>query len=76
MYAEKDLFNMAKEQYDINFSNGFPIMVYELILDYTITYNKDAILSLYFDEYIFSGGAHGSTIRTSRELEYEDWNSI
>ncbi len=69
MYAEKDLFNMAKEQYDYNLASGFPIMVYELISDYTITYNTNSILSLYSDEYIFSGGAHGSTIRSS-----QNWN--
>lgn len=69
IYAERDLFNMAKEQYDYNFSNGYPIMVYELIQNYNITYNEDLIISLYSDEYIYSGGAHGSTIRSS-----QNWN--
>ncbi len=46
-------------------------MVYELIYDYTITYNENNIISLYFDNYIFSGGAHGSTTRTS-----QNWNML
>ena len=69
IYAETDLFNMAKKQYDYNFSNGYPIMVYELIQNYNITFNEDLIISLYSDEYIYSGGAHGSTIRSS-----QNWN--
>lgn len=68
-YSENDLFNEAKEVYDYNVSNGYPTMVYEVFLDYTITYNKNSIVSLYSDEYIYSGGAHGSTTRSS-----QNWN--
>lgn len=69
LYAERNLFKDAKQTYEYNIANGYPIMVYELILSYTITYNNDNILSLYSDEYIFSSGAHGSTIRSS-----QNWN--
>ena len=68
-YAKVTLFDEAKNQYDYNVSNGYPIMVYELILKTYITYNNSPIISLYQDEYIFSGGAHGSTIRSS-----QNWN--
>ena len=68
-YAETKLFEEAKEINDYNKQNGYPIMVYEVVLNYTITYNEYDILSLYYDEYIFSGGAHGNTIRTS-----QTWN--
>lgn len=70
-YAETDLFNEAKELYDFNISNGYPTMVYEVVLDYTITYNQNSIVSLYSDEYIYSGGAHGITTRSS-----QSWNII
>ena len=69
MYAERTLFSMAKEQYDYNFFNGYPIMVYELIQMYNITYNEHLLISLYSDEYLYSGGAHGSTVRSS-----QNWN--
>lgn len=69
LYAEKDLFLGAKEQYDYDTINGYPVMVYELILDYTTTYNDNYIISLYSDEYVFTGGAHGSTVRSS-----QNWN--
>lgn len=68
-YSENELFKEAKELYDYNVSNGYPIMMYEVFSDYTITYNQNSIVSLYSDEYIYSGGAHGNTIRSS-----QNWN--
>ncbi len=68
-YAQETLFSESKTQYDYNSQNGFPIMVYELVLHTEITYQQPPILSLYQDQYTFTGGAHGSTIRTS-----QNWN--
>lgn len=68
-HAENDLFKEAKELYDFNEANGYPVMVYEVVSDYTITYNQNSIVSLYSDEYIYSGGAHGITTRSS-----QNWN--
>ena len=77
-YAKENLFPDAKATYDYNSSNGFPIMVYELVFKYTITLNQAPIISLYQDEYIFTGGAHGSTVRTSQNwnLEYNSQFSL
>lgn len=71
-YAKETLFSDAKDTYNYNISQGFPVMVYELILKTYITYNQGTNISLYQDEYTFSGGAHGSTIRSSQNwnLEY------
>ena len=44
-------------------------MVYEVVSNYTVTYNDKNIISLYIDDYTFSGGAHGNTIRSS-----QNWN--
>ena len=60
------LFKDASELYDYNVSNNYPIMVYEVLLQYNITYNNNNILSLYYDNYEFTGGAHGNTIRSSQ----------
>ena len=68
-YSENELFKEAKELYDYNVSNGYPVMMYEVFSDYTSTYNQNSIVSLYSDEYIYSGGAHGNTIRSS-----QNWN--
>lgn len=73
-YAKETLFAASKEQYDYNASHGYPIMVYELILQTTITYHQAPIISLYQDEYTFTGGAHGSTVRSSQNwnLDYQE----
>ena len=75
-YAKNILFKEAMDLYDFNYSNGYPIMVYELVFKYTITYNKEPIISLYQDEYIFSGGAHGNTVRTSQNWNFECGNQF
>jgi len=73
-YAKGTLFSDSKIQFDYNVANGYPTMVYELVFHFTITYNQAPIISLYQDEYTFTGGAHGSTIRTSQNwnLEYNE----
>lgn len=44
-------------------------MVYELIVVPTVTYFENGFISFYSDEYTFSGGAHGSTIRSSQNWD-------
>lgn len=68
-YCKEELYKEAKELYEYNVANGYPIMVYELVLKYQITYNNKYLLSLYSDEYQYTGGAHGITIRKS-----QNWN--
>ncbi|MCI8352141.1 MAG: DUF3298 and DUF4163 domain-containing protein [Clostridia bacterium] len=68
-YTEGELYLQAKEVYEYNKKHGYPVMVFEVILETKITYNEDKILSLYQDQYTFTGGAHGSTVRTS-----QNWN--
>ena len=67
--AEYELYKEAVELYKYNKQNNYPIMVYEIYRTYEVTLNTSKIISLYADEYIFSGGAHGNTIRTS-----QTWN--
>ena len=67
--AENELYQEAVELYKYNKQNNYPIMKYDVDRIYEITLNTNQIISLYADEYIFSGGAHGNTIRTS-----QTWN--
>lgn len=64
--SENELYKEAIETYKYNKENGYPIMVYEVYRNFEITFNANNIVSLYADEYIFQGGAHGNTIRTSQ----------
>ena len=68
-YAETELFENAIQQYKYDTVYGYPIMIYELVSNYTVTYNDKNIISLYIDDYTFSGGAHGNTLRSS-----QNWN--
>lgn len=70
-YVNTTLFEEAKQVYDYNMQNGYPIMVFEVILEYNITYNEECIISLYYDQYEFTGGAHGNTIRTSQNWDLQ-----
>lgn len=49
--------------------NGEDVLPYELVNDYTVSENSCSILSVYTDCYQFTGGAHGSTVRSA-----ETWN--
>lgn len=70
--CENELFEDAKKTYEYNKQNGYPVMVYEIISDFTLTYNLGNLISLYSDEYIFTGGAHGITTRTSQTWDMKD----
>lgn len=68
-YCIEELFKEAKQIYDYNMANGYPVMVYEVVKNYNVTYNNNNIVSIYTDQYMFTGGAHGNTIRES-----QNWN--
>lgn len=68
-YYIKELCKLAVEDYKYSKQNNLPIKIYEGVARYKITYNMDCIISLFYDEYVYSGGAHGNTQRTS-----DTWN--
>lgn len=55
----------AIETYHYTQENNYPFLKYEAIMNYTITKNINSLLSVYFDQYEFTGGAHGNTLRSS-----------
>ncbi len=63
------LYQMAVDQYLFDIENGFPVRAFEALQTFNVTYNRACVISLYFDNYQFTGGAHGSTVRTS-----QTWN--
>ena len=68
-YIFTELYSSAKDIYKYNKENGYPIMVFEVYVSCNITENYNNIVSLYTDKYIFEGGAHGTTIRTSQNWD-------
>jgi len=63
------IYHMAVDQYLDDVKNGFPVRVFEALQTFVVTYNQACIISLYFDNYQYTGGAHGLTVRTS-----QTWN--
>ena len=62
--AEKELFNQAVANYKDSLQTGFPFFPYDAMQTYEVTYNRKDLLSLYFDQYVYTDGAHGNTERT------------
>ncbi|MGE4354341.1 MAG: DUF3298 and DUF4163 domain-containing protein [Oscillospiraceae bacterium] len=70
-YCETKLFRMAVEQYKLSIENGYPIRVYEAMQVYEVTDSRACIVSIYFDRYQYTGGAHGNTIRQSQTWDLQ-----
>lgn len=68
-YVKDTLYKQAVEQYNYSKENNYPIIPYEVFETYKITYLMDCYISLYFDQYMFTGGAHGNTVRRA-----DTWN--
>lgn len=64
-----NLYQMAMVDYEHSVANNFPIHLYEAYVAYVVPYNQNCVLSLYFDQYEYTGGAHGLTLRFS-----DTWN--
>lgn len=61
----KHLYNQAIRGYMDSQTNNYPFHEYGAYMEYKITYNENCHFSLYVDKYEFTGGAHGTTVRTS-----------
>lgn len=81
-----NLYQMAMVEYEYSVAHNYPVHQFEAYVAYEVTYNQNCVLSIYFDQYEYTGGAHGLTIRTSdtwdlqrsRRMELSDffpnWN--
>lgn len=64
-YTSNEFKANALDSYLYARKNKFPFRENQAVMNYTVTFNEACILSTYFDQYQYSGGAHGNTIRTS-----------
>lgn len=62
-YASTKLYQDAVKQYKFAQSQGYPFNAYEFVEVFEATYCKNSLVSLYYDIYEFTGGAHGNTTR-------------
>lgn len=68
-YAREILFLQSAQSYQELKEMQNPAIPYEAYCDYKITFLSDCFVSLYYDYYLFTGGAHGTTLRLS-----DTWN--
>jgi len=68
-YASTEIRKNAIESYLYAQKNNFPFFPYEAITKYAVTLNAACKLSTYSDQYQYTGGAHGNTLRSS-----SNWN--
>lgn len=75
-YARIKLFPQAVKQYQFSKSQDYPFNAYELMQVYEVTYCTKPIVSLFFDLYEYTGGAHGNTIRTGNTWDLKKGNLL
>lgn len=68
-HVTREILPAAKSDFDYAQANSYPFNPYEAMMRYTVTLNDNCTLSTYTDQYEYTGGAHGNTIRTSN-----NWN--
>ena len=64
-YCQSHLFPQACQEYQAARSSGRTFLPYEFQVEYVVTYHQNCLISLYTDQYTFTGDAHGSTKRIS-----------
>ena len=70
-YCRTVLYPQAAEEANYSRDRSFPFFPYEFNVSYVVTYSRDCIFSLFSEQYTFTGGAHGSTLRTSETWDAE-----
>lgn len=68
-FASNDLCRQAIADCREACKNGYPFNNHDAVLQYEVTYNQQCYLSVYRDQYTYTGGAHGNTFRSS-----DTWN--
>jgi len=61
--ARNELLPEAVDEWRYSVENSYPFRQFETVMKYEVTYNNGDILSLYYDVYEYTGGAHGITKR-------------
>ena len=69
-YCRTVLASQASVQAEYAKKDNYPFFGYEFISAYTVPWNSGCMTSLYTDQYTYTGGAHGSTIRTSDTWDF------
>jgi hypothetical protein len=75
-YVTNSLFNDAVIEYKDSLKHNFPFRPFDAVMKYTVTMNEHCRLSTFYDQYVFTGGAHGNTIRFSDNWDLQTGHRI
>lgn len=64
-YASKNLYNMARREYHDSIENNFPFRPFDAVMNFETALNNGIFLSIFYDKYEYTGGAHGMTVRNA-----------
>jgi len=64
-YAAGSLNAEARSEYAGSIKNGFPFRPFDALMTYSVELNEGCHLSTYYEQYTYTGGAHGGTVRHS-----------
>jgi hypothetical protein len=70
-YSSGNLLSGAKAEYAGDIKNGFPFRPYDAMMTYSVELNEGCHLSAYYEQYTYTGGAHGNTVRHSDTWDLE-----
>ncbi len=62
--------------YLFSVKRGIPIRLFEVNYIPTVTFNENCTISLYYDKYLYTGGAHGTTFRDSDTWDIQNGRYI
>jgi hypothetical protein len=62
----------AQSDYTLSHTMGYPPHPYEALMTFTPTLSDPSLLSTYSDQYTYTGGAHGNTLRAAQTW---NWNT-
>jgi len=75
-HCEGELYTKAAQFYNDSVANDLPFREYEFTSVYYVPYNKNYVLSLYFDQYQYTGGANGTTYETAKSWDVKTGREI
>ncbi len=70
-YARTTMYKSAVEDYEYRQQQGYPFNQYALAQAFEVTLNRPPLVSLYYDVYEYTGGAHGNTTRTGNTWDLQ-----
>lgn len=70
-YAQGELYQEASRQAEESLAHQDPVLAYQMVHRYQVAWDSRCVLSLWEDRYLYTGGAHGMTLRDSQTWDLQ-----